>query len=132
VISGVEKCIDANTQTSYGINLSSSEWHEVNDETSTGNSNGISNNHCTLNWQIVPCEQLQKQAFSFLKYIAWFGVVIFILGIVWTVFWILMLIDIIKHEEKDKTLWIFILVFLNVLWAIVYYFTAKKHRKEVN
>jgi len=131
VISGVEKCIDANTQISYDNNVSSSEWLEVNDEF-TGNSNVVSNDHCTLNGHIVPCEQLQKKAFSFFKYIAWFGVIIFILGIAWTVFWILMLIDIIKYEEKDKTLWIFILVFLNVLWALVYYFTAKKHRKELN
>ncbi len=128
VISGVEKCIDANTQTSYGINLSSSEWNKVNDETSTGKSNGISNNHCTLNGQIVPCEQLQKQAFSIFKYIAWFGFVILILGIIWTIFWILMLIDVIRYQEKDKSLRILILVFLNVIGAVVYFFTAKKHR----
>ena len=41
-----------------------------------------------------------------------------------------MLIDVIRYQEKDKSLWILILVFLNVIGAAVYYFTAKKHRNN--
>ena len=39
-----------------------------------------------------------------------------------------MLIDVIRYQEKDKSLRILILVFLNVIGAVVYFFTAKKHR----
>ena len=48
------------------------------------------------------------------------------------VFWILMLIDAIQRKFKndsDKIVWIIVLVFLQLLGAIIYYFIVKKNAK---
>jgi Phospholipase_D-nuclease N-terminal len=68
----------------------------------------------------------------------WFGAMIAVmggiwllfvwLGIAWFVFWIVMLIDVIQHQEKDKALWVIVIVLGNSIGAIVYYFAARKPR----
>lgn len=68
----------------------------------------------------------------------WFGALIAVmggiwllfvwLGIAWFVFWIVMLIDVIQHQEKDKALWVVVIVLGNSIGAIVYYFAARKPR----
>jgi len=45
-------------------------------------------------------------------------------------FWIWMLIDLIKNQEKDKVVWILVLIFTGILGAIVYFFVAKRGRKK--
>jgi uncharacterized BrkB/YihY/UPF0761 family membrane protein len=67
---------------------------------------------------------------SFFKAIAGFGVLIFIIGIIAFIFWIHMLVDAIKHEENNKALRIILIVFLNTLGAIIYYFAEKRPRKK--
>ncbi len=45
------------------------------------------------------------------------------------VFWILMIIDCVKRKfknENDKTVWILVLIFLQFLGAIIYYFVVKR------
>jgi len=46
------------------------------------------------------------------------------------VFWILMLIDVIKRtnwkQESDKTLWLILVILLGVLGAVIYYFAVKR------
>jgi drug/metabolite transporter (DMT)-like permease len=44
------------------------------------------------------------------------------------IFWIQMLIDVIRHQEKDKALWVIVIVLGNSIGAIVYYFAARKPR----
>lgn len=41
-----------------------------------------------------------------------------------------MLVDAIKHEENNKALRIILIVFLNTLGAIIYYFAEKRPRKK--
>lgn len=41
-------------------------------------------------------------------------------------FWLWMLIDCVKREFDDKALWIILLVFLNFIAAIMYYFIVKR------
>ena len=41
-------------------------------------------------------------------------------------FWVGMLIDCIKRDFADKTLWIILLIFLNTIAAILYYFIIKR------
>jgi prolipoprotein diacylglyceryltransferase len=54
------------------------------------------------------------------------------IAIFFTVFWILMLIDAVKRKMDDgeKVAWIIILVFLQVLGAIIYYFVVKTKDKS--
>lgn len=51
------------------------------------------------------------------------------LGILATVFWILMIIDCAKRDFRDestKVVWIVVLVLLGIIAAIVYYFAVKR------
>ncbi|NBS69517.1 PLDc_N domain-containing protein [bacterium] len=41
-----------------------------------------------------------------------------------------MLIDCIRRDFTDKTMWILLLVFLNILGAILYYFMIKRKDKK--
>ncbi len=50
-------------------------------------------------------------------------------GILFTAFWIWMLIDCIRRDFKDKTLWILILIFANLIGAPVYYFAVYRANK---
>ena len=63
-----------------------------------------------------------------------FATLLFIaLGIVTSVFWILMLVNCIKRDFKkseEKTIWILIIIFAGVVGAIVYYFVVKKNSKK--
>jgi NADH:ubiquinone oxidoreductase subunit 6 (subunit J) len=48
------------------------------------------------------------------------------------VFWILMLVDAVKRSFKsdgEKIAWVLIIIFLQIIGAIVYYFAVKKQDK---
>ncbi len=61
--------------------------------------------------------------FSLIFFLLWFAFCIFAL-----VYWILMLIDVIKRtnweNESDKTLWLLVVILLGILGAIVYRFVV--------
>jgi hypothetical protein len=42
-----------------------------------------------------------------------------------------MLIDVIKHQKENKALWIIVIVFVNSLGAVIYYFVAKRPRDKL-
>ncbi len=54
------------------------------------------------------------------------------IAILLTVFWIWMLIDAVKRDMDDgeKVAWIIILVFLQILGAIIYYFVVRVKDKN--
>jgi NADH:ubiquinone oxidoreductase subunit 6 (subunit J) len=59
--------------------------------------------------------------------IAIFGVIIFLF-----VFWILMIVDAAKRDFKtdgEKIAWVLIVIFLQIIGALVYYFAVKKQDK---
>lgn len=64
--------------------------------------------------------------FDIIKKIFLYGGPILLL---FTIFWLWMLIDCIRRDFGDKTLWIILLVFLNILGAILYYFFVKRKNK---
>jgi hypothetical protein len=45
------------------------------------------------------------------------------------VFWLFMLIDLIKNDHIDKLFWVLIMIFLNLIGALLYYFMVKKAPK---
>lgn len=64
--------------------------------------------------------------FGILKWVLIFGGPIFLILFV---FWLWMLIDCAKREFDDKALWIILLIFLNFLAAILYFFIIKRKNK---
>lgn len=62
----------------------------------------------------------------------WLGFiwVIFLIRLIGFIFWIWMLIDAAKYQKHDRVGWILVLVFFNVLWALIYLFAAKIGRKK--
>jgi len=61
--------------------------------------------------------------FGILKWVLIFGGPVFLLLFV---FWLWMLIDCAKREFDDKALWIILLIFLNFIAAVLYYFIVKR------
>lgn len=78
---------------------------------------------CKINGEVVPCESLPKLFWMI-------PVVLLILSIIGFVFWLIMLIDAIKNEKEDKFMWVVMIIFLNILGAILYYFIAKRKRDK--
>jgi len=57
-------------------------------------------------------------------------IVLMLIPIAFLVFWIWMIIDVVKREnfegENDKVLWIIVVLLAGVIGAAVYYFLIKK------
>lgn len=80
---------------------------------------------CTKDGVVVPCSELT--GFFIGLGIFWF--LFMVIGILGTIFWILMLIDCIKHERDDKIVWVLVILIINLLGALIYYFVVKRNRK---
>ncbi|HPD82025.1 MAG TPA: PLDc N-terminal domain-containing protein [Candidatus Pacearchaeota archaeon] len=62
-----------------------------------------------------------------------FVLIMVALGIFVFVFWILMLIDCLKRrykESSDKIVWVIVIVFTQILGALIYYFVVKVKDKK--
>ena len=60
-------------------------------------------------------------------------ILIFCLVIAGIIFWIFMLVDVIKRKfkvENDKILWLLIVILAGVLGSIIYFFMIKKENKH--
>ncbi|MBI2551011.1 PLDc N-terminal domain-containing protein [Candidatus Uhrbacteria bacterium] len=55
-----------------------------------------------------------------------FSIVMFVVGIAAFVFWVYTLIHAIKHDNKDKALWIVLIVFTGVVGSLIYYFVVMR------
>ena len=65
---------------------------------------------------------------TFLLIILVIGIIIFLF-----IFWILMIIDAATRKfknETEKIVWILIIIFLQILGAIIYYFIIKRSNKH--
>jgi len=61
-----------------------------------------------------------------------FGLLATAVSIIAFVFWILMLVDCIKRKFKDdieKIVWILVIIFTNIVGALIYYFIVKRNKK---
>lgn len=78
-------------------------------------------------WLITDLDFYKKLGFDYvfgiLKWVWIFGVPILLLLFV---FWFWMLIDCAKREFDDKDLWIIMLIFLNFIASILYFFIVKR------
>jgi len=78
---------------------------------------------CYLNGEEIPCSEMPGWFWGFMIGMP-------ILGILFFIFWLVMLIDAIKNQKENKLMWILLIVLLNVLGAIIYYFVEKRKRKK--
>jgi hypothetical protein len=62
-----------------------------------------------------------------------FILIMVILGILAFVFWILMLVDCIKRkfkEDSEKIVWVLVIIFTQIIGALIYYFVIKTKDKR--
>lgn len=89
------------------------------------NSEGV----CEINGEIVPCDEFFERAGPFFII---FTTISIIVGLVAFAFWLWMLIDAVSNQEEDKVIWILVILFVNTLGAIIYYFAARGPRIKNN
>jgi hypothetical protein len=66
-------------------------------------------------------------ALGFLSFLLLMPLIWIIAIIILFVFWLLMLIDAIKHSpEKMKLIWVIVIIFTQIIGALVYYFVEKR------
>lgn len=61
------------------------------------------------------------------------GLIFAAVSILAFIFWIKMLIDVIKRNFKktdEKIIWIIVVIFAGIIGALIYYFVVKKHSKH--
>ena len=79
---------------------------------------------CSINGKEIPCDQMPQ----------WFWIIMMImpiLALAGFIFWLMMLIDAIKNQDENKVMWIILIIFLNFLGALIYYFVGKRGRKHI-
>ncbi len=63
--------------------------------------------------------------------IIWFLTSAFMMFLLAAIFWIWMLADLLERKTEDKLVWTLVLLFLNIIGAIMYYFMVySKPRKS--
>ena len=77
---------------------------------------------CTLNGKEVPCSEVGGFAALGFGFMA----VFFIIGILFFIFWIMMIVHAASNNIENKALWIVLIVIFQALGAIVYYFAVKR------
>ena len=75
---------------------------------------------CTVNGVEIPCSEFPW----------WIFIIIGVVGLTGVIFWVIMLVDVVKNEQ-DKALWIILLFVLGLLGAIIYYFARKRGRAQL-
>jgi len=79
---------------------------------------------CTLNGEVIPCDQMPVWPFYIM-------IGFFVLMMILSIFWVWMIVDVLKHEdEKEKMLWILVVLLAQIFGAVIYYFVRKRHRDK--
>lgn len=88
---------------------------------------------CTVNGREVPCEELGKQIKGFLGWGIGGFLLFFVVIILATIFWIMMIVHAAKHNIEGKAAWIILMIFTGIIGALIYYFVVKrKFNKQVS
>lgn len=95
------------------------------------NVNGMSNYYIFEksedSWLLVDTDFHQKMGAGYvLKFIGKIFLIILPFIIIFGAFWLWMLIDCIKRQFEDKTMWILLIIFFNFIGAILYFFMMRK------
>ncbi len=95
------------------------------------NVNGMSNFYVFEksgdSWLLVDTDFHQKMGVGYVfKFIGKIFLIILPFVIIFGAFWLWMLIDCIKRQFKDKTMWILLIIFFSFIGAILYFFMMRK------
>lgn len=88
---------------------------------------------CNINGKQVPCDQVTKGIGTMLGIFGSIFIVLMIIALLATIFWIYMLVDCLKRKFKkdtDKVLWALVIFFLHFVGAVVYYFAVKRENHK--
>jgi hypothetical protein len=91
----------------------------------------LAKSQCIVNGQEVPCSEFGKVLTVFVGFGLGIIAVIFIIGILLTIFWIMMLIDCVKRDVEYKPVWILVILLTGCIGAVVYYFAVKRRNNIV-
>jgi hypothetical protein len=78
--------------------------------------------NCTVNGREIPCDQFWSEYGWIFTII---GVIFIPLLIAFLCFWVWMLVDCLKSDREDKLIWILVIIFTNIIGAILYFFMAR-------
>jgi len=81
---------------------------------------------CKLNGQEVPCGEVLNGLGNIIGAGLIFMVVMWVIMLAAGIFWLVMLIHAATKPIDNKAVWILVMVFTNILGAIVYYFVVKR------
>jgi len=81
---------------------------------------------CTVNGREVPCEELENQIKGFFGWGIGIILVVLVLVILATIFWIMMIVHAARHSIDNKGAWIFVMIFTGIVGALIYYFMVKR------
>jgi len=76
--------------------------------------------------EVTP-EEFEERAMEFLGWGIGIFIVLGIIGIIATVFWVLMIVHAATNNIEGRVVWILLMVFLGVIGAIIYYFVVKRN-----
>lgn len=69
---------------------------------------------------------------SMLGFFIFIPIIGMIVAICVFIFWLLMLVDAIKHApEKSKMIWVIVIIFTHIIGALIYYFVEKRPKDKV-
>lgn len=72
-----------------------------------------------------------EQVVGFMAVLMLIPIIGIVLAALAFVFWLFMLIDAIKHSQKDmKLIWVLVIIFTNLIGAIIYYFMERRPRMK--
>jgi len=98
-----------------------------NNYDSSDDNNATSSSSCSVNGKEVDCDEMTKDIGKGIKSVFRMIAVWGIIGLLFTIFWIMMLVHAISKPIPNKVLWILVIVLLSPIGAIVYYFSIKRH-----
>lgn len=99
--------------------------------TLSGSPSGPTFAECTLNGRNIPCREMPngfffKSVFHEGVFNSWIAVAGEVLGIFALIFWLWMIIDVIRNKKEDKVMWLVLIILFNLSGAIIYYFAQKR------
>lgn len=81
---------------------------------------------CTVNGKEVDCAELGNQVKGFLGWGIGIFLLVAALGILATVFWIMMIVHAARHQINNKGIWLVVIIFTGIIGALIYYFAVKR------
>lgn len=128
-----------------GDELIATSWYqdEFTQMLATADELGIG--HCELNGNPIPCKELYSKVNVFLTQMPvvgwmfnsfdglltvwlWFLWISLLVSLLWFIFWLWMLIDVLSYEKENPVLRALVIVFWSILGAIIYFFVVKRRR----